>query len=395
MESETAYSLLHVPRTASSDEILYAYRKESLKYHPRRFDPGEKFIEIHFKKLADAYETLIDPQKRQEYDKRLKEKEKKAIKNPDCSKLFDPDSERQVERQRRQSVPTRPSTSAGHHPPTGTRNLLSQAYPTARATQPIPIPQPPGSSSASRVTEPRARRSSISGLAPIPNLGQLQQMKPQTGIPPSSSHPKPFITPSSIQPPARAGSCVPALETSGFKQNTSRLDESLLSMRLNQYPNAHRSQPSNGQKARINRQSIINELNNRARSNSSATTKLPYPMSTTSSSSTCSISPSSSFSPSSFSPRQPSKFSLSPSSAAPLSRMSYSPSPDLSAQFNPPRHLLSSAQHSFEPPNDQEYQPLLVNPSSQNQAHKRSPHPPSSSAYAASQLYTQRRDVNY
>jgi len=392
MESETAYSLLHVPRTASSDEILYAYRKESLKYHPRRFDPGEKFIEIHFKKLADAYETLIDPQKRQEYDKRLKLKEKKAIKNPDCSRLFDPDSERQVERQRRQSAPTRPSTSVGHQPSAGTRNLLSQTYPIARAAQPIPIPQPPGSSSASRMTEPRARRSSISGLAPIPNLSQLQQMKPQTGIPPSSSHPK-----SSIQPPARAGSCVPALETSGFKQNTSRLDESLLSMRLNQYPNAHRSQPSNGQKGRISRQSIINELNNRARSNSSATTKLPYPISTTSSSSTCSISPSSSLSPSSFSPRQPSKFSLSPSSAAPLSRMGYSPGADLSAQFNHPRHLLSSSQHSFQPPNDQEYQPLLVNPSFQNQAHKRSPHPrlSSSSAYATSELYTQRRDVNY
>ncbi|OAV84955.1 hypothetical protein PTTG_30918, partial [Puccinia triticina 1-1 BBBD Race 1] len=60
MESETAYSLLHLPRTASSDEILFAYWKESLKYHPRRIDPGDRFIEIHFKKLADAYQTLID-----------------------------------------------------------------------------------------------------------------------------------------------------------------------------------------------------------------------------------------------------------------------------------------------------------------------------------------------
>lgn len=71
MESETAYSLLNVPRTASSEEILLAYRKQSLKFHPQRFDSSDSFIQVHFKKLAEAYETLIDPQKRLEYDRQL------------------------------------------------------------------------------------------------------------------------------------------------------------------------------------------------------------------------------------------------------------------------------------------------------------------------------------
>ncbi|PLW47908.1 hypothetical protein PCASD_04964 [Puccinia coronata f. sp. avenae] len=381
MESETAYSLLHIPNTASSDEILHAYRQESLKYHPRRFDPGEKFIEIHFKKLADAYETLIDPKKRKEYDTKLKLRELRKVKNPDCTRLFDP--QQQHERQRRHSTYAtpivRPSSTGHHHPSVGARNLLSQSHPIVRAAaQPIPIQQPASLSSVSRVkpeSEQRARRSSISGLAPIPKLTPLQpSIKTQPGVPLSSSFSS--LRVSAVQPPTRVGSCVPAPETSGFKQSRSRLDESLLSMRLNQYHNPHGSQPqsSAGQKGRVNRQSIINELHHRARSNSTtSSSRVAYPnLSTSASSSTSSSLLPSSISPSSSLSSSFSKFGASPSSGAPLSRMNFPAAQDLSAHFSPPR-LLASSHHSFrDPPNDHEYQPLTANSSSQSHA-KRPP----------------------
>jgi molecular chaperone DnaJ len=61
------YEELGIAKTSSIEEIKSAYRQLALKYHPDR-NPGDKEAEIKFKKIAESYEILSDPQKRQQYD---------------------------------------------------------------------------------------------------------------------------------------------------------------------------------------------------------------------------------------------------------------------------------------------------------------------------------------
>lgn len=61
------YALLGVSRNASDREIKKAFRKLAVKYHPDK--NKEKDAEEKFKKLAQAYEVLTDPEKRKKYDK--------------------------------------------------------------------------------------------------------------------------------------------------------------------------------------------------------------------------------------------------------------------------------------------------------------------------------------
>ena len=58
-----AYETLGVPKGASEDEIKKAYRKLAAKHHPDRGGDTAKFQEVQ-----GAYETLTDPQKRQQHD---------------------------------------------------------------------------------------------------------------------------------------------------------------------------------------------------------------------------------------------------------------------------------------------------------------------------------------
>jgi molecular chaperone DnaJ len=60
------YSLLEVNQSASQDEIKKAYRKLAVKYHPDK--NKESGAENKFKEINDAYSTLGDPAKRQQYD---------------------------------------------------------------------------------------------------------------------------------------------------------------------------------------------------------------------------------------------------------------------------------------------------------------------------------------
>lgn len=58
------YSILDIPKTASHDEIKKAYRKLAMKHHPDR-NGGD---DTQFKKIQEAYDVLIDSDKRQQYD---------------------------------------------------------------------------------------------------------------------------------------------------------------------------------------------------------------------------------------------------------------------------------------------------------------------------------------
>jgi DnaJ-class molecular chaperone len=65
--SESFYNILGVPETASKDEIKKAYRTLSLKLHPDR-NPNNLEAVSKFQKINEAYETLGDDQKKEEYD---------------------------------------------------------------------------------------------------------------------------------------------------------------------------------------------------------------------------------------------------------------------------------------------------------------------------------------
>ena len=67
MEKQDYYEVLGVEKDATTDQIKKAYRKLAVKYHPDR-NPDDKNAEEMFKKVAEAYEVLSDPQRRQSYD---------------------------------------------------------------------------------------------------------------------------------------------------------------------------------------------------------------------------------------------------------------------------------------------------------------------------------------
>ena len=60
------YDLLSVPRDADEQTIKNAFRQLALQYHPDRNKAPE--AEERFKKVAEAYAVLSDPQKRAAYD---------------------------------------------------------------------------------------------------------------------------------------------------------------------------------------------------------------------------------------------------------------------------------------------------------------------------------------
>jgi hypothetical protein len=60
------YSILRVPESATDDQIKSAYRDTAMKYHPDK--NKSPLADDMMKKINEAYETLSDKQKRQEYD---------------------------------------------------------------------------------------------------------------------------------------------------------------------------------------------------------------------------------------------------------------------------------------------------------------------------------------
>src|SRR3954471_19333084 len=62
------YEVLDVERTTSEEEIKRAYRKLAVKFHPDK-NPDDPHSEEKFKELGEAYDVLIDPDKRSAYDR--------------------------------------------------------------------------------------------------------------------------------------------------------------------------------------------------------------------------------------------------------------------------------------------------------------------------------------
>ena len=69
LSDKSYYEILEINNTASQEEIAEAYRNLSLKYHPSKASPENKEVyELHFQKLAEAYEVLSDLTKKGIYD---------------------------------------------------------------------------------------------------------------------------------------------------------------------------------------------------------------------------------------------------------------------------------------------------------------------------------------
>ena len=61
------YDILEIPETANLDDIKKSYRKLSMLYHPDK-NKNNPESTAKFQKISEAYETLGDIDKKQEYD---------------------------------------------------------------------------------------------------------------------------------------------------------------------------------------------------------------------------------------------------------------------------------------------------------------------------------------
>ncbi len=61
------YLILGLEREATLGDIKRAYRRLARKYHPD-INPGDRLAAAQFRKIAEAYETLSDPDRRRSYD---------------------------------------------------------------------------------------------------------------------------------------------------------------------------------------------------------------------------------------------------------------------------------------------------------------------------------------
>ena len=61
------YKTLGVKEDASPEEIKREFRELAKKFHPDRHK-GDKHFEQKFKEISEAYDTLSNPQKKEQYD---------------------------------------------------------------------------------------------------------------------------------------------------------------------------------------------------------------------------------------------------------------------------------------------------------------------------------------
>jgi molecular chaperone DnaJ len=61
------YIILGVERGATTSELKRAYKRLARKFHPD-INPGDRMAAAQFRQIAEAYETLSDPDRRRHYD---------------------------------------------------------------------------------------------------------------------------------------------------------------------------------------------------------------------------------------------------------------------------------------------------------------------------------------
>src|SRR6188474_966311 len=61
------YILLGIERGASLNDIKRAYKRLARRFHPD-INPGDRLAAQQFRQIAEAYETLSDPDRRRRYD---------------------------------------------------------------------------------------------------------------------------------------------------------------------------------------------------------------------------------------------------------------------------------------------------------------------------------------
>jgi molecular chaperone DnaJ len=61
------YALLGLAPGATPADIKRAYRRLSRRYHPG-INPGDRAAETLYRRISEAYETLVDPERRRSYD---------------------------------------------------------------------------------------------------------------------------------------------------------------------------------------------------------------------------------------------------------------------------------------------------------------------------------------
>src|SRR5436190_5066115 len=61
------YLILGVERGATLADVKRAYKRLARKFHPD-INPGDRLAAAQFREIAEAYETLSDPDRRRRYD---------------------------------------------------------------------------------------------------------------------------------------------------------------------------------------------------------------------------------------------------------------------------------------------------------------------------------------